>query len=200
MRGVLRDPSGDSTSSKQSAGITQGCPLSPYLFILVQTVLLHDVDSRLRREAAIVQEPAYIVCSDILYADDTLLVSSRTDKLQRHLDTVLDEGKKYSLELNWDNTYAMNVHCEGAIHDPSGAPIKVVTQTVYLGGLISCTSAARPEVTRRLGEAMGGFKALKQCWSHANINRNRKTQIYVSCIVSKLLYNLDSFWLLRADL
>ena len=94
----------------------------------------------------------------------------------------------------------MNIHCEGAIYDPSGAPIKVVTQTVYLGGLISCTSAARPEVTRRLGEAIGGFKALSQCWSHANINRNRKAQIYVSCIVSKLLYNLDSLWLLQADL
>ena len=47
---------------------------------------------------------------------------------------------------------------------------------------------------------MGIFKNLNQCWSHANINRNRKTEIYLACVVSKLLYNLDSIWLLQADL
>ena len=136
---------------EQLAGIAQGCPLSPYLFIIVQTVLMYDVDERLSREAPIV-EPAFIVTTDVLYADDTVLLSSCPLRLQVHLDLLVDERKKYGLELNWDKTYAMNVHCEGAIHDPSGAPIKVVTQTVYLGGLISCTSVARPEVTRRRGE------------------------------------------------
>ena len=78
--------------------------------------------------------------------------------------------------------------------------MKTVEEAVYLGGLLTTTSSAKPEVTRRLGEARGGFKALAQCWAHANITRHRKVQVYLACIVSKLLYNLDSLWLLQADL
>ena len=36
------DHTGNSTEREQRAGIAQGCPLSPYLFIAVQTVMLHD--------------------------------------------------------------------------------------------------------------------------------------------------------------
>ena len=61
---------------QQSAGIAQGCPLSLYLFIIVQTVLLHDVDKRLSQEALVVAEPPYLVTTDLLYADDTVLFSS----------------------------------------------------------------------------------------------------------------------------
>ena len=108
-RFVLKDPKGDSSVRAQSAGIAQGCPLSPYLFILVQTVLLHDVDGRMKVQGRGHAEPEYIVSEDVLYADDTLLVSSNAAKLQRRLDTVVDEGKRYGLELNWGKTVLMKV-------------------------------------------------------------------------------------------
>ena len=37
----------DSDAQLQEAGIAQGCPLSPYLFIIVMTLLLHDVDEQM---------------------------------------------------------------------------------------------------------------------------------------------------------
>jgi hypothetical protein len=197
---VLKDPCGDSTVRTQKAGIAQGCPLSPYLFILVQTVLLHDVDTRMREEGPRVQEPQYVVCEDVLYADDTLLVSSCSRKLQCKLGLVVTEGRKYGLELNWKKTILMQIGSTGEIKDPSGIPVKAVEQAVYLGGLLSSKATAKPEVTRRLGEARGVFKALEQVWSHANISCTRKVEVYHACVVSKLLYNLDSLWLLQADL
>lgn len=168
-RFVLKDNGGDSSLRVQRAGIAQGCPLSPYLCIIVQTVLLHDVDRRLQEEGCNVAEPEYVVCGDVLYADDTQLISSSAAKLQRQLECVVDEGKRYGLELNWTKTLAMRIRHDGMVTQPSGEPVKCVEEAVYLGGLLSATADAKPEVTRRLGEARGSFKALAQCWAHANI-------------------------------
>eukprot|EP00959_Pyramimonas_sp_CCMP1952_P050584 1056933-Pyramimonas_sp.AAC.1 len=56
----LKDPGGDSTLRKQKAGIAQGCPLSPYLFIIVQTVMLFDVDKIYQTMASDFEEPEYV--------------------------------------------------------------------------------------------------------------------------------------------
>ena len=36
-------------------------------------------------------------------------------------------------------------------------------------------------------------------WSHAGISRRRKLDIYMSCVVSKLLYSLESVWLVQHE-
>ena len=56
-----------------------------------------------------------------------------------------------------------------------------------------------PELTRRLGEARGVFRALLRCWAHANITRGRKLELYSAIVLPRLLYNLETLWLLKAD-
>ena len=94
----------------------------------------------------------------------------------------------------------MRIHNTGEIRQPNGDNLKSVEQAIHLGRLLTSTASAKEEVTRRLGEARAGFKALTQCWSHAKITRSKKVEIYLACIVSKVLYNLESRWLLQADL
>ena len=196
---VLRDPVVNSSQRPQAAGIAQGCPLSPYLFIIVQSVMFYDVDNRMAGLHAAVREPDYLACSDLLYADDTMLLSSDSGKLQTLLNTVIDEGARYGLDLNLDKTVCMRVHNTGALRSPTGAPLKIVEQAVYLGGLLNVKCSAKPEVTRRIGEAKSLFKSLSQCWSHANICRARKIQLYKAIVLPKLLYNLETVWSLQAD-
>ena len=155
---------------------------------------------RLREQPHILAEPSHVICTDLLYADDTLLMSSSAAKLQLHMDLVVDEGSRYGLELSWSKTVAINIHNDGTLTQPNGEAVKKVSRAVYLGGMLTSSTSACPEVSRRIGEARGSFKSLEQCWSHANISHRRKIELYHACVVSKLLYGLESLWLLQRDL
>ena len=191
----VKDHTGESSTRRQMTGIAQGCPLSPYLFIAVQTVMLHDVYQDVKLE----EEPSYVVTRDVLYADDTLLVSNHIGNLKALLACIVAEGRRYGLELNWDKTLHMKVRSTEDIITPDGRIIKSVREAVYLGGLVTCDGRASAEVTRRLGEATGIFRALEQVWKHASISTARKVRIYETCVVSKIMYSLESLWLLKAE-
>eukprot|EP00959_Pyramimonas_sp_CCMP1952_P379290 7945163-Pyramimonas_sp.AAC.1 len=101
--------------------------------------------------------------------------------------------------MNWDKTVQIQVGCADTIRMPTGEPVKNVRDAVYLGGIVSCDGRAKHELSRRIGESANTFKQLQKLWAHAAIGKNRKLDIYSSCVVSKLLYSLDSLWLLKAD-
>ena len=74
---------GTASTGKVGAGIRQGCPLSPYLFIIVLSVLMKDLDDKLIANGVptntwSVGHSTY----DMEYADDTLLISLTTPQLQ----------------------------------------------------------------------------------------------------------------------
>ena len=71
-----KGPEGAIAEGKVGAGIRQGCPLSPYLFIIVLRVIFHDLDEELVRKGVPTNTwseryPIY----DLEYADDTLLLA-----------------------------------------------------------------------------------------------------------------------------
>ena len=70
---------------------------------------------------------------------------------------------------------------------------------MYLGGLLTCDGKATAEVTRRLGEGSRIFQSLEAVWKHASITTARKLQIYDSCVVTKIMYSLESLWLLKGE-
>ena len=192
----IHDHTGMSDIHRQCAGIAQGCPLSPFLFILVQSVMFEDIYGRL----PLVEEAEYVVTREVLYADDTLLLSSSPENLQALLGAVVEEGAKYGLELNWGKTYQMGISVVPCATRPDGEQIEKKRSVVYLGGLITCDGKATTEVIRRTGEGRAIFRQLQRLWSHANITVERKVAIYQACIVTKVLHSLESLWLLKSDI
>ena len=64
---------------------------------------------------------------------------------------------------------------------------------------MSASGDQSTEVTRRLGEAGAIFEKLARIWRHANLTHRRKQEIFESCVVSHLVYGLDSLCLRQAE-
>ena len=163
------------------------------------TVLLEDVDDIMATTFHDAGCRDYVVSRDLLYADDTLLADTNSAVLQRMTETVATVGAEYGLELHWGKTVLLRVRCAGVLLDPAGNEVTAKESAVYLGGLLSADGDPRAEVSKRMGAAWAGFLALERIWRHANITKRRKHDIYIACIVPKLMYGLETLWLRKAE-
>ena len=68
----VREAGATSGARPQRAGICQGCPLSPFLFAMVMTVLISDARAAIGQRAAEVEQ--------LIYADDTLILAASADR------------------------------------------------------------------------------------------------------------------------
>jgi hypothetical protein len=97
----VRDSS--SSSRQQHSRIPQGCLLSPFLFVMLMTVMMHDAVEKLPPEDRDLLRRGSL--AELLYADDTLLLSVSANALERFLAAVSSAGENYGLELHWGSSY-----------------------------------------------------------------------------------------------
>ena len=177
----------DSTSKSQRAGISQGCPLSPVLFVIVMNVLIADARQNFINE---VGDDAKLV-SEIIYADDTLIVDERGDLAGIYMKCILKQSEHYGLTFNWDKLAMICINCDPVIAKPSGCNITSSQSIVYLGGVIAADSHSTSEINRRIGLANREFASLQKVWSHANLCVRKKMNFFHALVVLKLMYALD---------
>ena len=65
----------------------------------------------------------------------------------------------------------------------------------YLGAQLQADGKNDSEIAQKIGEAGRSFKNLKRIWNHSSISQKFKYQIFLSCVIQKLLYSLESTWL-----
>ena len=114
-------------------------------FSVIVTVVMVDAKALTNG----VEAKPYIVSPDVVYADDTLLMSSSPVLVQKLLDNVALTGRSYGLELNLDKTVSLRVRGQEYIFGVDGKSLKTKTVTVYLGSLLTTSGEVAPELSRR---------------------------------------------------
>ena len=181
----------------QQSGICQGCPLSPFLFVIVMTVLMDIARKDLSplASAAIGEQQLF----DILYADDTIILGTSTCHVEEFAAAVGRAGLQFGMTLHWGKTQALSVCTDARLRGPQGDLVDDTGSLVYLGGLLTANGRPDSEISRKIGAAIGDFKNLSAFWSHAGLGRSRKLELFHALVVSKLLYGLSTLWLTKAQ-
>ena len=193
----VKDCGNVSTWRTQRFGICQGCPLSPFLFVIVMTVMLEDVRDKL------VASDAYDTPDDfpseLVYADDTLILAMNSKSAQTYMQHVAEEGSKYGLSFNWRKLETLGVRTVTNITKPDGVRVTQKGSIKYLGAMLSDDGRLAAELGRRIGAARQEFDTLRRVWKHSSINLPKKLRILDACVMSKLVYGLSAAALNQAE-
>ena len=110
-----------SSQHSQGSGICQRCPLPPYLFIIVMTILMDQARGFLSPEAvaAISNQQMF----DIAYADDTMILGASGRYVEEYAAAVEKAGTRFGMSLHWGKTQALAVCSDETLSSPQGERI-----------------------------------------------------------------------------
>ena len=182
----------------QRSGISQGCTLSPLLFVIVMSAVMQDAVDMLTPAAKAAREHGLL--ADIVYADDTLLLGVSPAHLEEFLRCISFAGRAHGLELHEGKFQLLQVRCAETIRNTSGQPIAGQNNMGYLGASLASDGTAGAELSRRIGMAKHDFRALCKVWRHSTLTTKRKLEVYKSLVESKLLYGLVTASFTKAQL
>ena len=156
-----------SSERQQHFGISQWCPLSPFLFSIMMTVLLSDASRDLAQHDC--QNLPRALVNDLVYADDTLVLAVDSWKAEIQVISTGRAGANYGLCFSWKQVEAMLVRCDVTISKPDGTFVPCKSSMMYLGNVISASGEIAAEVSRRLGAAKADFRAMERIWKHSSL-------------------------------
>ena len=199
---VVRTPSGCSTEHCQHSGIRQGCPLSPYLFVVFMSVFMDDIEDRYVEEHGTpprvhtAQDPLF----DLEYADDVVLLTRTRAQLQRLLSMIEEEASLYAMRLNQDKVklVAMNPVGAAPLLFGDGGSVGEVTSWPYLGSRISRDAKQGVNLAARLSHATREFDKLVSFWAHAAIPTSLKLRTFKAIFHPMVTYALHYSWLTKS--
>ena len=175
----------------QETGIRQGCPLSPYLFLIIMTTLFHDIHS-LDPQSLTQHRICGANFDEIVYADDTICVSNDTKAMNKFLKSIEEEGAKYGLTLNKDKCELLTTSVNADIKFKDGTKVKRKPEVTYLGCQINQYSNITQEISERIACCMTVLKKLDIFWRHCDVKNAFKINVLDAVIRTKLLYGIDS--------
>merc|ERR1712086_301462 len=180
-----------STNHEQHSGIRQGCPLSPYLFVMVMSALWTDLHAQIASPS-----------KELLYADDTLLYSTEPKKLEKTLRQVETKSERYGLALNYNKCefIGINYHGRRTPKFTNNKKVKQTKQAKYLGVLLTERAQPEIEIRERIKQSAITWKRLDLLWKIGKCSTKTKLQYWNAVINTKLTYALETMYLTKGQL
>ena len=103
------------------------------------TVAMHDARNMLSEAGA--RAVANDSLTELLDADDTLLIGAAGPDLEEYLRAVSEAGAEYGLQLHWDKFQYVAIGEQRPINLPDGSQLQPKPSMTYLGGLLASDGA-----------------------------------------------------------
>jgi len=91
---------------------------------------------------------------EIVYADDTICISTDTKAINHFLKDIEKEGKNYGLLLNKDKCELLTTSLNADIRFENGTKVKRKPEVTYLGCQINQNSNISQELSKRISNCM----------------------------------------------
>ena len=182
-----------------TAGVRQGCLLSPLLFLIVMDeILVGAIDSRPNR--GLPWNPLTMEhLNDLDLADDIILLAQRRADMQSKVDDLCDSSKAAGLIVNVAKTKSMVVNTNNPSNfTVAGEQVEEVECFQYLGSQTTPDGGTKTDIATRIRKARGVFAGLRKVWRSGQISLHTKLRIFNSNVKSVLLYACET-WCVATD-
>ena len=151
----------------QRSGIRHGCPLSPYLLVMLMTVIMYNSEKGLTEQELEIVENSKLhkqVSGKLFYAGDTIIMAQKAEAVEIVLHRTEAESHKYALKLNQGKCIHIQMNAIYRIHFRQGNTVPIQTQADYLGEKIQNTGDHKPELQHRVSATWKTVRRLDPLW------------------------------------
>ena len=124
------------------------------------TVLFHDVYADPKIQGRTRNE--HLNCNDLLYADDTLLLTVDTKTMNAFLEAIERESAYYNMKLNKGKCLTITIGGLSHTHFEDGTSLSNVPDAKYLGISLDENASNKPDLSSRIIATLATLIALQQ--------------------------------------